>query len=413
MNALTIDRNLLDPDLIPAEQGPPHVLFDLWREHDPLHWNPANPDYSTQIPGNRMTEGFWVVTRYDDVLEVSRDQDRFSSHDGGFVIWDLDGEELARQQSNFMGMRPADHLAVKRVIVPPFSPKAVKAFLPKLERLAGEIIDDVAARGSCEFVSEVASRLPVYAFCELMGIPEHYRQKVADFGNAMADVEERSSLSLDPLIALNAIAMELTEEKRRNPDDGLMSAMVNDRTLNLSDVEICQFFMVFAVAGHETTRSSIAHFIHLMNRHPDQYRLLLSDFEAHIDNAIEEVLRYTAITTNFRRTATCGTEIGGRPVRKGDKIYMSYAAVNRDPAVFADPHRFDITRENARRHVTFGNGPHLCVGAHLARQELRLMIREIVTRIPDIRLDGEPEWLRSIWFNAIVKMPVTFTPERR
>ena len=150
-----------------------------------------------------------------------------------------------------------------------------------------------------------------------------------------------------------------------------------------------------------------------MQAHPDQYRLLLSDIDKHLENAIEEVLRYTSTTTNFARTATLDTEIGGQAVKAGDKIYLSYAAANRDPAVFDAPHVFDITRANARKHLAFGTGPHVRLGARLARMELQALLKQILTRIPDYRIDGEPQWLRSIWFNAIVRLPIAFTPEPR
>jgi cholest-4-en-3-one 26-monooxygenase len=217
--------------------------------------------------------------------------------------------------------------------------------------------------------------------------------------------------SKEPFWGLHAVAMEVAAQKRQAPDDSLMSVIVNDPTLNLDDMAISQFFLVFAMAGHETTRSTASHFFYLMNKHPDQYRILLEDFDARIDNAIDEVLRYTSTTTNFRRTATADTVIGGQPVRKGDKIYLSYAAANRDPGVFDDPHRFDILRANARRHLAFGAGPHICIGARLAKMQLRILIKEIVTRFSDITPQGNPEWMRSIWFNAIIRMPVTFRSE--
>lgn len=411
MTNVLIADNILDPDIFPDEMGPPHRLFDLWRRDDPVHWNPANPSYKPTIPKSSMKKGFWVLTRYQDVFDVSRDQKRFSSYDGGFVIWDLDQDELDMHRKNFMGMRPTEHAAVKRVILPPFSHKAVEAMGPEVDRIAREIIDDIALKGSCEFVFDVASKLPVYTFCELMGIPESYRETVIAAGNAMADVETRSSHSLDPMFALFAISEEISEQKRKNPDDSLMSALVNDKTLGLEQLNINMFFQTFAVAGHETTRSTAAHFIYLMSKHPDQYALLRSDVDAHLENAIEEVLRYTSTTTNFRRDVTVDTEIGGQPVKKGDKIYISYAAANRDPSVFEDPHTFDIRRENVRKHLAFGTGPHVCVGARLARFELKALLKQIVTRIPDIHMTTEPEWLRSIWFNAIIKMPVAFTPE--
>lgn len=408
MTGVQLADNIIDPDIFPAEQGPPHQLFDHWRETTPVHWNPENPAYVTPMLGSTGVKGFWALTRYQDVYDVSMDQERFSSYEGGIVIWDHTDEELIRQRANFMAMKPDDHSAVKKVVMPPFLPKSLKQLAPQVEKLAAEIVDTVAARGECEFVFDVASRLPVYTFCELMGIPEELREEVADYGNALADAETRMAHALDPTIGLFKVAQELAEEKRRNPDDRLMSAMVNDTTLNLDPMQINQFFLVFAMAGHETTRSTAAHFIHLMNRNPEQYELLRSDFDAHIENAIDEVLRYTSTTTNFCRTAMADTDIGGQAVKKGDKIYLSYSAANRDPSVFDDPHRFDITRANAKRHLAFGAGPHICVGARLAKMQLRALLKEITTRIPDIHPVGEPEWLRSIWFNAIIKMPVEF-----
>jgi cytochrome P450 len=163
--------NLIDPSLFPAEQGPPHHLFDAWRASDPVHWNPSNPAYSGGMPGAEGVKGFWVLTRYKDVFDVSMNQALFSSHEGGIVLWDFEGEELERQRSNFMSMKPAEHAAVKKVIMPPFMPKALGEMAPKIEKLAAEIIDSVADKGECEFVFDIASRLPIYTFCELMGIP--------------------------------------------------------------------------------------------------------------------------------------------------------------------------------------------------------------------------------------------------
>lgn len=412
MTAVTVEDNILDPDIFPKEKGPPHRLFDAWRAEDPVHWNPATPSYVTTVPSSSLTQGFWVLTRYQDVFDVSRDRDRFSSHEGGFMIWDHDPDELERQRANFMGMQPERHNPVKQVLMPAFSPKVLQGMAPTIAVMAREIVDEIANRGTCEFVFEAASRLPVYTFCELMGIPEDLRSTVVDLGNAMADVEGAGDRMIKSTFKLFAIAEKLSEKKRQRPDGSLLSTLVHDSTLGLSQMNINMFFVVFAVAGHETTRSTAAHFLYQMHRHPDQYRLLLSDVDRHLENAIEEVLRFTSTTTNFRRTALMDTEIGGRAVKKGDKILLSYAAANRDPEVFDDPHRFDITRENARKHIAFGTGPHVCIGARLARMQLHALLKEIVTRVPDFTLDGEPTWLRSIWFNAITALPIRFTAER-
>ena len=411
MTDVQITQNILNPEIFPQEKGPPHRLFDLWRKEDPVHWNPPTSSYAPKPPASPVTKGFWVLTRYQDVFDVSRDQERFSSYEDGFMVWDHDEERLAQQRANFMGMRPAEHSAVKQVLLPPFSPKAMMEMLPDIDRIAKEIVDDIARKGTCEFVFDVASKLPVYTFCELMGIPDSYREKVAQCGNGLADVETQGDRNDDSLFELFAICEELSEQKRKNPDDGLLSAMVNDKSLNLNQMQLNMFFIVFAMAGHETTRSTAAHFIYQMSRNPDQYALLLSDVDKHIENAVEETLRYTNTTTNFRRTATCDTDIGGYPVKKGDKILLSYAAANRDPSVFENPHAFDITRANARKHLAFGTGPHVCIGARLARMQLVALLKQIVTRIPDIHPVGEPQWMHSIWFNAIVNMPVAFTPE--
>ena len=176
-------------------------------------------------------------------------------------------------------------------------------------------------------------------------------------------------------------------------------------------MNINMIFLVFAIAGHETTRSTAAHFMYLMSTHPEQHRLLLSDLDQHLENAIEEVLRYTSTTTNFRRTATCNTEIGGQPVKKGDKIYLSYAAANHDPAVFDNPHVFDITRPNARKHLSFWDRARMRLHRRTPRADgaAFALLKVLLTRHPEFEVVGEPEWLRSIWFNAILDLPITFS----
>jgi cytochrome P450 len=213
-----IDANLLDPNIFPNEKGLPHDLFDAWREADPVHWNPANPEYVPNVPFSSMSKGFWVLARYKDVFDVSRDQERFRSFNEGFVIWDLEQDELARHRANLMGMRPADHTAVKHVIMPAFAPKVMQSMAPEIDRLAREIVDDVAAAGNVEFVFDVASKLPVYTFCELMGIPHALRSKVVDLGNAMADVETQGQHATNPTFQLFEIAEQVSELKRKRPD---------------------------------------------------------------------------------------------------------------------------------------------------------------------------------------------------
>ena len=405
--------NLVDPDLIPREAGPPHRLFAAWREQDPVHWNPPNPNYHLPDPSAGLTKGFWVLTRYQDVYEVSRDQVTFSSFTGGPIIWDHDANGLVRQQAGMMGMPVDQHAQLKRLVLQPFAPRALAAFEPEIARVTREIVDAIATKGCCEFVFDVASKLPVYTFCALMGIPAADRDMISSLGNAAADVEREKPMGADPVAELFGYAWQLAEAKHLVPDDSMMSALVNGQLdgEQLTPPQVGMFFVTMAIAGHETTRSTAAHFIRLMNEHPDQYALIRSDPERYLPNAIDEVLRVAPPVIQFRRTATQDTRIGERDIKVGDKIYLSYPAANRDPTIFAEPDRFDITRFNASRHLSFGTGPHVCLGARLARTQLKLLLADIVARIPDIHMAATPRYLRTIWFNAIIDMPVHFTPE--
>ena len=412
---MSVADNLIDPDLIPACSGPPHELFDAWRASDPVHWNPPSASYRTPMRHASLDKGFWVLTRYQDVVDVSRDQELFSSHEGTSVIWDFEPRQLEEMRAGLMDMKPADHMAVKKLVMPPFAPAELVAFRPEIDRVARSIVDSVAGRGECEFVFDVASPLPVYTFCRLLGVPDRLRETVFTLGNQTADTENPAyrDESNSAFYGLFAIARELAAEKRADPDGSMLSRLVHGEVDGgkLDDLIIQRFFVTLSIAGHETTRGTAAHFVRLMHEHPDQYELLRSDVDRHLPNAIEEVLRHSPPVVKFRRTVMEDTEIGDQKVAKGDKIYLSYPAANRDPEVFADPHRFDITRENASRHLAFGTGPHFCLGARLARYQLRALLKEIVTRIPDIRPAGGMEMLKSIWFNAIVRMPVAFTAE--
>ncbi|MGI9555474.1 MAG: cytochrome P450 [Cyanophyceae cyanobacterium] len=414
MTLASAETNLINPDLLPSGSGPPHEVFDLWRETDPVHWNPAPENYEAPVPGMDIVKGFWVLTKHKDVYDVSRNQSLFSSFEGGPLIWDHDDAGLALQRAGIMGMPPEQHGQIKRLVTPPFAPRELQAIQPEIDRLAGEIVDDVAAKGSCEFVFDVASRLPVYTFCKLMGIPEAMREQVFQLGNLAADTENRQNQEQNPQMQLFMIAHQLIEEKKANPDNAMLSRLIHGEVDGEKPNEdmIKMFFVILSIAGHETTRTTATHFIRLMNEHPDQYQLLRSDVDKYLPGAIDEVLRYSPPVVKFRRTAMEDTEVGGYKISKGDKIYLSYPAANRDPAIFEDPHRFDITRGNAGKHLSFGTGPHVCLGARLAKQQLHALLKEIVTRIPDIRPDGDYQMLRSIWFNAIIDMPVVFTPEK-
>ena len=417
MLELSPTTNLLDIELISKNLGPPHQLFDAWREKEAIHWNPPTDSYKPVMNGASMDKGFWVLTRHEDVVEVSRDQERFSSYEGGPVLWDWNEVQLSRQRANIMGMKPADHLALKKLVAPPFGARELADFYPDVQKVAAEIIDSVAKRGECEFVFEVASKLPVYTFCRLLGVPEELRETVFELGNQIADLEN-PNLNNQPDDAENIpplfqIAAQVAEQKRLNPDSSAMSRLVHNEVdgEKLEPLSIFMFFVTLSIAGHETTRSTAAHFMRLMSEYPEQFELIKSDVDKYLPNAIEEVLRFSPPVVKFRRTVTEDTKVRDHELKAGDKIYLSYPAANRDPAVFSNPHEFDITRENANKHLAFGIGPHFCMGARLARYQLQALLTQIIERIPDIRVEGEIEMLKSIWFNAVINLPVKFTPE--
>ncbi len=419
MTDLARDTNLANPDLISNLKDLPYELFRNWRENDPVHWNPPPENYTAAMKGASIDKGFWVLTRYKDVYEVSRNQALFCSHAGGPIIWDWAPEQLAIQQAGLMGMKYEHHTALKRLVLPPFAPKELMAFEPEIKRVAKEIIDDIAAKGACEFVFDVATRLPVYTFCSIMGIPEELREQVFRLGNTLADTENRQDFDEEDeanqaLYQLFAISAQLCEEKKKTPDDSILSRLIHGEVNGekLTQDQINMFVVTLSIAGHETTRGTAMHFIRLMHKYPDQYDIVKSDPEKYLPNAISEVLRFSPPVIKFRRTVMEDTQIGGQDVKKGDKIYLSYPAANRDPEIFDNPDNFDVLRENANKHLAFGTGPHVCLGANLAHMQLKALLMEIITRIPDIRPVGEiAAPLRSIWFNTVLHMPVEFTPE--
>jgi len=412
---IAMDGNIIDSDLVRREQGPPYALFADWREKDPVHWNPVPDTYDNPNAAYKMEHGIWVLTRYRDVDYASRNPLLFSSAIGGPQIWDFPPVELERTRSGMMGMDPPRHTQFKRLVLPPFQPKSLRAFEAEIERMAIKIVDSVADRGECEFVFDVASRLPVYTFCVLMGIPEHDHEYVFRIGNALADMERGQDIpALQQELA--AYSLRLAAEKEQNPDSSMLSAYVNGRVdgERLTPAEIAMFFGTIAVAGHETTRNTAVHFIRLMNQFSEQYALLRSNPDQYLPGAIDEVLRFSPPVLGFRRTASQDVQIGDTHIKAGEKVYLAYGAANRDPAMFADPDRFDVTRANAGRHLSFGIGQHVCLGARLANMQLKLLLNQIVRRIPDIRPVGsELDYLPSLLFNAVRSFPVVFTPERQ
>ena len=320
---------------------------------------------------------------------------------------------------SILGMDGAKHHRYRRLVSKGFTPRVIATLESQIVERAAAIADAVCERGECEFVQDVAAQLPLQMICEMIGLPEADWQRMFELSNKMVgfDDPDLQATPEDGAIAAAEIygyCDAIANDRRANPRDDLMTALVQaevdgDR---LDDLELNLFFVTLVVAGNETTRNLITHGALALIEHPEQADRLRADPSLY-PSAVEEMLRWGSSIHNFRRTATRDTELGGKVIKQGDKVVIYYLAANRDPEVFADPHTFDIGR-TPNDHVAFGGGGvHFCLGANLARSEIKAMIRQVVERMPNLQLDGEVDRMRSDFINGIKSMPVRFTPTPR
>ena len=363
-----------------------------------------------------LERGFWVISRHADVVEISRDPRRYSSALGGAMIFDPDPQGLEMIRSMLITMDPPEHVKYRRLVQRGFTPQMVAKLEPHIREEARQIVDAVATRGSAEFVEDLAMSLPMVLICELMGIPREDRRKVFDWSNRMIgfddpDLGGKLGGADDPRIQMWLYSSQLAAQKRAKPDDTLMSRFVNGEVdgEKISELQLNNFFLLLAIAGNETTRTATAQGMLALYENPDQYALLRSDVEKYLPGAIEEILRFTSPVMHFRRTVTQPTELSGVRLAAGDKVVVWYPSANRDESVFGlDVDQFRIARD-PNPHVAFGIGEHFCLGANLARMQLHCIFRELLVRIPDIRVVEPPSRLRSCLIDGIKSMRVEFT----
>ncbi len=372
------------------------------RANDPVHWHPE-----TEGPG------FWAITTYADIRSVSRRPKLFSSAARGVMMAETPEEELGAQRQMMLVMDPPQHDRFKLLVNRGFIPKAAESLRPRIEELAREIVDDVVERGECDLVVDISGRLPSGLIAELMGIPRADGERLYELTElmhttdpAVASVEQRQAATFEML----SYAAETAARKRVEPGDDIASQLVQaevdgDR---LTDGELQWFFLLLVNAGGDTTRNLLASGIQLLFEHPGERARLEGDLDTMLPTAIEEMLRYTSPVVHFRRTATADTEIGGQAIKAGDKLMIFYGSGNRDEEVFAEPDRFDVGRD-PNPHMAFGGGgPHLCLGMHVARVEIAVMLREILARMPDLRPAGDPTPLASNFITGLKSMPVAW-----
>jgi len=385
--------------------GVPHAWLAHLRHHDPVHWQ--------EEPGG---PGYWAVTKYHDCVTVNREFERFSSAAKGTMPFEIGEDEVAQQSLMMLNMDPPLHTRYRRLVNKGFTPRMVRDLEQSIHRSADAIIDQVSAAGEADFVTDLAAELPLQVIAELLGVPIEDRHKMFDWSNRMVgsedpEYQEQGDIAMNAAMELYAYAAELFARKRIDPHADLMSVLttveVEGEQLNSLELEL--FFLLLTVAGNETTRNLMSGAMHAFFQYPEQWERLWAD-RTLLPGAVEEMLRFVTPVMNFRRTAMCDTELSGTPIRQGDKVVFYHTSGNRDEEIFESPDVFDIGRD-PNPHIAFGGGgPHFCLGANLARMEIRVMFEHLLDRLPDIHQAGEAQRLQSRFINGVKHLPVAFTP---
>jgi cholest-4-en-3-one 26-monooxygenase len=396
--------DLVDPESF--AHGMPWGDLARLREQTPVAWHPQDG-----APGG----GFWAVTRAADVREVSRQPELFSSWRHGCLLHTPgqdDEGSLGVLRLLLLNMDPPQHTALRRVVQRAFTPRTIRALEPRLRAFAEGVAERALAAGEGDFVADVAAELPLRTICELLGVPAEDRERIYDLSNRLIGFDDpryRSSAG-DGAAASTEMylyANELAEQRRREPRDDVVSELLRAEVDGeaLSVAEFDAFFLLLAVAGNETTRNALTHGMLAFFTHPDQWEVFRRERPA---TAADEIIRWASPVTVFQRTATRDVVLGGQPIAAGDRVAVFYPAANRDPGELAEPDRFDVRRD-PNDHLAFGGGgPHFCLGANLARAEVRIMFETIADRMPGIRPAGEPSRLRSALVHGITSFPVRY-----
>jgi cholest-4-en-3-one 26-monooxygenase len=384
-------------------------MFDRLRQEDPVSWH----DY----PG---AQGFWNVVRHEDLVAVNRDTASYSSEAGGISILTPDeyrdaGTGNGQDPRGLMMLYtdPPKHTRYRRLVSKGFTPRMIGLIERYLEHRAIMIVDNIIERGECDFVVDLASELPLQAIAEIMGVPQEDRKLLFDWSNRMIGLDDPEYASDDGAAASGELFMyvnDLGKQRKVDPRDDIVTKLLNAEIDgdSLTELEFDMFMLLLTVAGNETTRNTTAWGMWALMQNPEQYAALRGDLDGKLDTAIEEILRWATPVYHFRRTAMVDTEIAGQEIKAGDKVVMWHTSADRDETAFEDPYSFNIERF-PNEHIAFGGGgAHFCLGANLARMELKLIFREILQRIPDMQLAGDVAILRSNFIGGIKHMPVTY-----
>ena len=388
--------------------GQPFDIFKRLREEAPIYWHEESLDFEP---------GFWALTKHEDIVRVSKDPMTFSSAVGGHLMTMGDPEvvdpsAVAAIIGNMIGMDPPDHQIYRKMVAPSFTPKAIRTLEGDMRLKIRELLENVEDKGEFNFVTEISEQLPLWVLCEMMGIPESERPKIRDLVNNLTD----ASIQQDPnnafqiwvnYMELFKMGRDMIEERRKNPTDDLMSVVANTKIEGgeLPPELLDGFFLLMVIAGNETTRNTLTGGLMALTDNPEEREKLLKD-PALISNATDEMLRWVTSVIYFRRTATKDTNIRGQDIKAGDKVVMWYGSANRDEDIFKDGHLFRVDRKNAKKHLAFGAGEHLCLGNRLGHMQIRILFEELLDRFPNIHSTSDPVRIPSNFLAGISELKV-------
>jgi cholest-4-en-3-one 26-monooxygenase len=401
------DIDLLDRDEFTKDI--PHEWFTWLRANKPVykHPEPEGP-------------GFWVITKHADVVQCNRDAASFSSDQGRGGVVGLEERTVGPTEAEQAGGKlmltidPPDHTRYRKLVNRGFTPRMIGQLEPHIRDLTDQVLDAAVSKDDdIDFVVDIAAELPLEVIAELLGVPREDRHKLFQWSNRMVGSDDpeyqvAEDAVTEAQIEMFMYAQALAAERRAQPRADIVTTLLEAEIEGdqLTEMDFNLFFMLLSVAGNETTRNAIAHGMNAFLEHPDQWELLVSDPGRHIAGAVEEILRWASPVMYFRRNATRDITLGGQSIKAGDKISLWYISANRDESVFDEPFRFDITRD-PNPHIAFGGGgPHFCLGAQLARLEIRLLFEELARRVPRLEALGAPDRLRSNFIGGIKHLPV-------
>jgi cytochrome P450 len=407
LNLADVDLSTVDlTDLKYFQDGPPHELFARMRAEANPHWNALTGD----------EPGFWSFFRAADIQAISRDPATFSSARAGVWSTAEGAVPLDVLRVTILGMDPPEHTRLRNVVQSVFTPKLIREKETDIRGIVTSLIDDVIDRGSCDFAQDIAVQMPLRVIAGMLGVPRADRPKLFEWTNTLSRAAATSdtALGMGALLEIGGYLTGLTAERKAKPGDDLVSRLLVAEVdgERLTEAEVTYFFALLNFAGNDTTRNTASGGMRALMEHDSERHKLVGDPSA-IPTAVEEFLRWVTPVVYFTRVAQCDTEVGGHPIREGERVAVWYPAGSRDPELNDEPELFNVSREKPQHLAFGGGGPHFCLGNSLARLELRVLFEELMRRMPDMQITGPIERLVSNFSNELTAMPVSFTPGAR